>query len=92
MKNKEKIKVEFERIKKLDAAAVLRNMSVLYRQHGGSSDLEDFFQHVENDIFDDEDREIYNELLGRKPVSYDFRPSKLRRAWAVLAILSVIRP
>jgi len=91
MKNKLAIQSEFEKIKKLDASTVLSNLAQL-EGHNKFRDRNDFLHHIESNIFDKEDREIYNELLDRKPISYDFQPSILARSWAILAILSVIRP
>jgi hypothetical protein len=91
MKNLSAIQSEFQKIKSLDANTVLANLSNL-SVHGQFDTREDLLSHIENNIFDNEDREIYYNLLERKPVSYDFCPSLLARAWGVLAILSVIRP
>jgi hypothetical protein len=91
MKNLSAIQSEFQKIKSLDANTVLTNLSNL-SVHGQFDTQEDLLSHIENNIFDNEDREIYYNLLERKLTSYDFRPSNLARAWGVLAILSVIRP
>ena len=88
---KETIRAEFEKIRKIDASTVMANIDNI-AGHGKFQNLEDFFHHIETKVFDAEDRAIYNELLSRKEISYDFRPSKLSRSWAVLAIFSVIKP
>lgn len=91
MKNKTQIREEFEKIKKLDAATVLANLEQMVG-HRAYKTTDDFFNYFEKEVFDEEDRTIYNELLERKPVSFDFQPSGLRRSWAILAILSSIKP
>jgi len=95
MNNKEKTKQEFEKIKKLPAETVIKNMMTVsncYHEDYVFSKIEELIEHVEKNIFDDEDTLIYNELLGRKPISYNFFPSPTTKSWAILAILSNIKP
>jgi len=52
-----------------------------------TKEASDRIEFILNTIFDDEDRAIYNKLLGRKPISYDFRPSNRKRVEAIFAIM-----
>jgi hypothetical protein len=92
MKNKQELKEAFEEIKKLDVETLTKNINYLLHieRAGAGLSILDSLHYIENKIFDNQDRECYNFLLERKPISYDFSPSLISRCCAILAIFSDI--
>ena len=80
---------DFKQIKLLSDDALLANINTLIgKKHSLSTD--EFFNYIEEQVFDAEDRENYFDLLQRKLVSYNFCPSDRKRSEAILTILSNI--
>ena len=80
---------DFEKIKLLSDESLLANINTLIGKKNYLP-TEDFFNYIEESVFDAEDRSNYNSLLQRKPISFNFNPSLRKRSEAILTILSNI--
>lgn len=96
---KEKIKAKHAEFKKSSNEVINENIHVMSRGYKGNKvvnvcvegfEANDALNQIENSVFDLEDTQYYNWLLGRKPISYLFSMNNRQRAESILAVVAVI--
>jgi len=94
MKDKEKLQDYFKGVTEMSDEALNANLNILTSSHANidfcsfNPAANNKLTLIEAEIFDRQDYADYWYLLGRKPISYQFRPDNRHRAEAIFAILN----